>query len=116
MDRILLVVVFEDEMDLDDINLLMEDLEETGALLVDVFDGGCKIIIEVPTEVPKVDHETTLEQYWMDVINESQNPCCTTADNAAISVYSVHKIADFLKNSRELNDGESPYEFLEEYI
>jgi hypothetical protein len=105
MERTKLVVVFSDEMPEEDINLLIEDVEETGLTLVEIFDSGNKMIVEVDSELPDdPDYkDETLETYWMAVLNESKCPCCHPLENTAIAVWEVIQLKDFIKKDLDLN-------------
>ena len=98
MERIKLVVVFDDEESDENIDLLIEDLEETGLTEICRFDDNNKMIVEVNSEIPDPDHLGTLEDYWMSVINDSKCPCCHPIEETTIAVYSVMRLSDFQKN------------------
>jgi hypothetical protein len=98
-----IVVVFSDEMDEDELALLAEDVEETDFMILEVFDAGNKLIADVPSEIPDPDFNGTLEEYWMDVLNDSQCPCCDPRVDSEISVWAVYRLKDFIKKDKKLN-------------
>jgi len=99
-----IVICFEDEMDEETLELLYEDLEETGFQLVMEFDDGAKIVANVPDEVPDPDYPGTVEDYWEAVINESMFPCCDGGKTETdCGVYCVKTLKQFREDDQKLN-------------
>jgi hypothetical protein len=98
-----LVVVFSDEMDQEMLDILFNDLQETSAELVISFDDGCKIVVDVPDEIPDPQYLATLENYWFNVIEESMHPCCISKMGYGIHVHAVFSLQRFLKRDQERN-------------
>jgi hypothetical protein len=98
-----IVVVFSDEMPDEDIQLLAEDVEETGFMILEVFDNGNKVIADIPSEIPDPDFKGTLEEYWMDVLNETKCPCCHPIEESQIAVWAVYRLKDYIKKDKKSN-------------
>ncbi len=108
-----IVVVFSDEMDDEELQLLAEDVAETDFMILEVFDSGNKLIADVPSEIPDPDFKGTLEEYWMDVLavyrlkdfikNETKCPCCHPIEESQIAVWAVYRLKDFIKKDKKLN-------------
>lgn len=108
MESLFLVAVFEDIQDDVDVEELGDDLVESGAEIVETEDDNVKLLIGVPRELPDKDvaYSTDEEicQYWKDVINEYQRPCCDP-DSEKILVDNVQTVDAFLDASLKANNG-----------
>ena len=99
-----IVVCFEDEMDSETLELLYEDLEETGFEAIMAFDGNAKLVASIPDVIPDPDYQGTIEEYWTDVINESMFPCCSGGKtDSDCGVYHVVSLKNFREKDQLLN-------------
>ena len=110
-----LVVIFEDELDQETKEELLEDLQETGLTELTSFDNNCKMVVSISDEIPDPDYlidnpEGKITDYWHAVIDESMRSCCGFHDESEIGVYAVKTVKQFREASNMLNDGAGPYE------
>lgn len=100
------VVVFGDELTVDELEMILKETDESGVDLLLATDKNTKICIKAPVLPADADIQDPLV-YWFQVFEEVTHPCC--GSGVETTVEKVMFLKDFVRFDVVLNPPSGNY-------